>query len=145
MNEYKMQRIETRIVRESAVKERKKISCSEEAYCLVKDLQNEATEKFAAIYLNTRRVAIAAVVLFSGGMKESIVDPKLVIKTALDLGAQAIILVHNHPSGDPAPSAEDKAITKNIRSAADLFDIKVLDHLVIGLDTFYSFADQGLI
>jgi len=144
MTEYRMQRIETRIVRDS--KEPKQtVICSDEAYELVKCLQDEAVEKFAAIYLNTRRKVIASVVLFSGGMMEAVVDVRLVIKTALDVGAQAFIVVHNHPSGDPTPSLEDKKITEKIRSAADLFDIKVLDHLVIGLNEYYSFADEGII
>jgi len=72
------------------------------------------------------------------------VDPKLVFKTALDLGAAAMILVHNHPSGDPNPSPEDRAVTSKLASGARFLDMLILDHLIIGFGKYFSMADEGI-
>jgi DNA repair protein RadC len=146
MNTYKLQRIETHIVRDPAYNSHLKqvIESSNDAYGFVKDLQDEAVEKFVGIFLNQRNRVLAVIVLFSGGTSESVVDPKVVFKTALDLGASGIIIAHNHPSGDPNPSAEDKAITNKLASGARFLDMRILDHLIIGFDKYFSMADEGI-
>lgn len=82
-----------------------------------------------------------------GSINASIVDPKEIIKEATIKSASSIILVHNHPSGDAKPSDEDIKITNSIINACKLFDIKVLDHIIVGKnrEDYYSFANRGLI
>ncbi len=146
MNSYKLQRIETRIVREPEYNSHLKqvVQSANDAYEIVKDLQDEAVEKFVVIFLNHRHRVLAAAALFSGGTSESVVDPKLVFKTALDLGAAAMIIVHNHPSGDPNPSPEDRAVTSKLASGARFLDMLILDHLIIGFGKYFSMADEGI-
>jgi len=145
MKTYELQRIEMRIVREPEFNEKLlRVQSSQDAYQLVKDLQDEAVEKLVTIFLNARHDVLALTVLFSGGTTESVVDPKVILKTALDLGACAFILVHNHPSGDPLPSVEDRNITKKISTGAGYLDLRLLDHLVIGFDKYFSMADEGI-
>ena len=144
MTEYTKQRLETRIVRES-LSELPVIQSSDEAYRLLKDLESEMVEKFTVLFMDTRHRVLALVVMFSGGMTESVVDIRIVIKTALDIGATAFLIAHNHPSGDPRPSAEDRAITTKIQQAAKLFDIRLLDHIIVGHEGYLSFADEGIL
>ncbi len=101
-------------------------------------------KKLVTIFLNARHDVLALTVLFSGGTTESVVDPKVILKTALDLGACAFILVHYHPSGDPLPSIEDRNIAKKIATGAGYLDLCILDHLIIGFDKYYSMADEGV-
>jgi len=142
MTEYTKQRLETRIVRES-LSELPAIHSSDEAYRLLKDLESEMVEKFTVLFMDTRNRVLALVVMFSGGMTESVVDIRILIKTALDIGATTFLIAHNHPSGDPRPSAEDRAITTKIQQAAKLFDSRLLDHIVVGHEGYLSFADEG--
>lgn len=144
MTEYTKQRLETRIVRES-LSELPVIHSSDEAYRLLKDLESEMVEKFTVLFMDTRNRVLALVVMFSGGMTESVVDIRILIKTALDIGATTFLIAHNHPSGDPRPSAEDRAITTKIQQAAKLFDIRLLDHIVVGHEGYLSFADEGIL
>ena len=146
MTEYSLQRIELRLVREHDFSGKiKRVSCAEEAYAFVKDLESEAVEKLAVLYMNQRHDVLAAVVLFSGGMSESVVDPKAIFKVALDLGANTFIIAHNHPSGDPQPSLEDIALTKRLQEGGKYLDIRLLDHLVIGLGSYFSMLENGYI
>ena len=78
-----------------------------------------------------------------GGTSATVVDVKLLLKRAIDCVASAIILVHNHPSGAVRPSADDDHLTKRIKDGAQLLDIRVLDHVIIGRDRFYSYNDEG--
>ena len=78
-----------------------------------------------------------------GGTVATYVETKLIIKHAVEALACGMILVHNHPSGQLSPSGQDDALTRKIKAAAELLDIKVLDHLIIGTDGFYSYADNG--
>jgi len=144
MTEYMKQRLETRIIRES-FNDLPVIQTADDAYVLLKDLQSEMVEKFTVLFMDTRHRVLALVVMFSGGMTEAVVDVRILIKTALDIGATAFLIAHNHPSGDPKPSAEDRAITKKIEQAARLFDIRLLDHIVVGHENFFSFANQGIL
>ena len=145
MKTYELQRIEMRIVREPEFNEKLlRVQSSQDAYQLVKDLQDEAVEKLVTIFLNARHDVLALTVLFSGGTTESVVDPKVILKIALDLGACAFILVHNHPSGDPLPSNEDRNITKKIATGAGYLDLRLLDHLIVGFDKYFSMADEGI-
>jgi DNA repair protein RadC len=147
MTEYTKQRLELRIVRDAALDKRYKqqIQSSADAERYLAGLESEATEKFVAMFLSVRHEILALSVLFSGGMAEAVVDTKVIIKAALDIGAATILVAHNHPSGDPAPSEADISLTRCIRDAAKLFNIRLLDHLIIGRERTYSFVACGLL
>ena len=101
-------------------------------------------EGFWVVLLNGKNRAIGLNLVSLGALTAALVHPREVLKPAILGNAAAIILVHNHPSGDPAPSAEDVALTKRLCAAGDLVGIRVLDHVVIGHDgTYRSLADDG--
>jgi len=78
-----------------------------------------------------------------GGVSETTVDPKIILKFALDKLASSIILVHNHPSGNPRPSMADDKITHKLKQACDNMDIQFLDHIIVAAESYYSYADEG--
>jgi DNA repair protein RadC len=82
--------------------------------------------------------------LFRGTINTASVFPREVVRRALDLGSAAIVAVHNHPSGNPEPSAEDRRVTDDLRKACQLLDITMLDHIIVGSNGYFSFADKRL-
>ncbi len=100
-------------------------------------------EHFLVLYLNQSNHALKVECISNGGTTTVIADPKLIFKNALNLGATAIILGHNHPSGNPRPSEDDRLLTKKLVAAGKLLDISVIDHVVIGNERYYSFRDHG--
>ena len=102
-------------------------------------------EEFWVVYLNNGNKVLHYGQLSKGGINGTIVDIRLGIKKALAIGAVSLILAHNHPSGTLAPSEADKNITRKFTKAANSLDIKVLDHLIITRDTYFSFADNSLL
>jgi DNA repair protein RadC len=108
-------------------------------------LAHEKTEQFRILFLDRKNVLIADEVQQRGTIDHTPVYPREVVKRALDLGAAALILVHNHPSGDPKPSRDDIEMTKEIRKAAEALGISVHDHLVIGRKGHSSFRSLGLL
>jgi DNA repair protein RadC len=111
-------------------------------YHALRDLKKE---QFKVIFLDTKNQIIEEKTLFAGTVDSSAVYPREVIKDALQYEASALIFAHNHPSGDPEPSLCDKEITRDLVFAARMVQIKVLDHIIIGDNRYFSFADQGLI
>jgi DNA repair protein RadC len=111
-------------------------------YHSMRDLK---AELFKVIYLNGRNQIIEIDDLFEGTVNASSIYPREVMKAAIKNGAVSLILVHNHPSGDPEPSKYDKDVTRDLVFAGNIMRIKVLDHIIIGNDRYYSFASQGLI
>jgi len=107
-------------------------------------LQEETKEYFICLHLDGKNRILAVDICSIGSLNQSIVHPREVYKTALLSSAAAIILMHNHPTGDPTPSQEDLEVTRRLREAGDLIGIKVLDHIVIG-STYYSFSERGVI
>ncbi len=101
-------------------------------------------EIFKVVMLTSRNALISERTVFEGTLTESMVHPREVIKIALTEAAARVVFVHNHPSGDPQPSAADKAITSRLVKACKLMNIDVLDHIIIGNDSYFSFADEGL-
>ena len=95
-------------------------------------------------YLNRGNKVIKVERISTGGLSGTSADPKVIFKNALLKEATALMVCHNHPSGVPRPSAEDKNLTKNLIAAGKIFDIKVLDHLIIGENSYFSFAEHGL-
>lgn len=106
------------------------------------DLQ---TEQFWAIFLNQSNRILGKTQLSSGGINQSVVDVRILFKTALEHFATAIVVAHNHPSGNLKPSQEDLKITKQITEAGKLLNIQVLDHLIISQNSYFSFADESLL
>jgi len=124
----------------------KKIQSSKTVFEIMEPLIGELPhEEFWIIYLNNSNKILKKVQLSKGGMTGTLVDTRLVMKQALDTGATAIILSHNHPSGTLKPSQADLSITKKLKEAGALLDIKVLDHLIITQNAYLSFADEGLL
>ncbi len=100
-------------------------------------------EQFLVCCLDAKNASIGVNIVSIGSLTLSIVHPREVFKAAILLNACAIIAMHNHPSGDPTPSPEDRTLTTRLREAGDLLGIRLLDHLILGDDRLYSFADQG--
>lgn len=122
------------------------IRSSDEVLAYLKhNLRDKNREMFWVIYLNGRNQILKMEKLFEGSLSTSVVYPREVIKRALDNDAAALVFVHNHPSGNPNPSQDDLAITKQLKAAAQAIDISVHDHLIIAGNDIYSFADHGLI
>lgn len=99
-------------------------------------------EEFWIILLNRANYIIHKEMISLGGLSSTVVDPKLVVRKALDKRASAIIMVHNHPSGNPRPGQCDLTETERIKKAANTFDIALLDHIIICDDRYFSFADD---
>ncbi|OGU05546.1 MAG: DNA repair protein RadC [Geobacteraceae bacterium GWC2_58_44] len=106
-------------------------------------LKHETKEFFFSIHLDGKNRICCVDEVSVGSLNQSIVHPREVFKTALLSSAAAIILLHNHPTGDPTPSSEDLEITRRLREAGEIIGVKVLDHIIIG-DSFLSFVTQGL-
>ena len=102
-------------------------------------------EDFMVIFLNVKNEIITYETIHEGTVDRAVVYPRKIIESALAHHAVGLILIHNHPSGHPEPSAEDKAITNAIASACRPMDIRVLDHVVIGRNGYFSFAEEGLL
>jgi len=102
-------------------------------------------EQFAVCCLDAKHAIIGVNVVSTGSLTLSIVHPREVFKLAILTNAAALICVHNHPSGDPTPSSEDRVLTQRLKAAGELIGISVLDHIILGEDRYYSFVDQGLL
>lgn len=105
----------------------------------------EWTEEFILVCLNRMHKVIGYYKVASGGFSSVIADPKVVITLALQSAASSIIVAHNHPSGNRAPSEGDKDVTRKIKGACDLLDMSLLDHFIITKDGYTSFMELGLI
>ena len=108
----------------------------------MRDLKREI---FKVLFLNRKNELILDQDVFFGTLTGSAVYPREILTLALEHRAAGLVFVHNHPSGDPAPSAEDRKLTKDLIWASRLLSIQVVDHLIIGHNRYYSFADEGLI
>ncbi|WP_298239199.1 DNA repair protein RadC [uncultured Algibacter sp.] len=132
--------------REEAALEKNKITSSLSVFELMQPVIGELQhEEFWIIYLNNSNKVIQKNQLSKGGITGTLVDVRLVLKNALEVGATGLILVHNHPSGTLKPSVADKQITTKLKNAAESLDIKVLDHLIITEKAYFSFADESLL
>ena len=109
---------------------------------LLKDYQHEV---FAVMFLNRANKINHFQIISEGGITGTVADPRVILKRALEENAVSLILCHNHPSGSLRPSKADEDLTFKIREAAKYFDIKVIDHLILSEDGYYSFADEGLL
>ena len=106
-------------------------------------MRDERREIFWALLLDTRNRLITALRISAGSLAASLVHPREAFRPAIREAAAAVLFAHNHPSGDPTPSREDRRITARLREAGVLLGIPVLDHIVIGAESYFSFADAG--
>lgn len=122
-----------------------KIEVAHNVFTLMQPLIGELPhEEFWVLYLNSTNRVIHKARLFSGGITHTTVDVRLLFKTALEQGAIALILVHNHPSGSTTPSKEDIELTQRVKTAGDMLDIKLLDHVIITEKEYLSLLDERL-
>lgn len=132
--------------RSAEARERKTITSSKDAfeqmYATTADLDYE---KFWVMLLDQANKVIRIAEVSEGGITGTIADPKKIFKVALEGNACNIILCHNHPSGQLKPSEADIKITEKLKRSGEIIDVKVLDHLIIGIDGFFSFADEGIL
>ena len=105
----------------------------------------ERREHFAVLLLNAKNHILALKTISVGTLTSSVVHPREVFQAAIEQSAASVILVHNHPSGDPAPSGEDLAVTRRMVEAGEIMDIPVLDHVIVGYDKFISLKEEGMI
>ena len=125
--------------------ELKKITSSKTIFELMQPIIGELPhEEFWVLYLNNGNKVLSKSQQGKGGITGTIIDVRLVFKAALELGATALILCHNHPSGNLKPSEADKQITKKLKEAGKHLDIQVLDHVIVGENGYYSFADEEI-
>ncbi len=114
---------------------------------VIREIGQTDRENFVVVMLNTKLKPIGANLVSSGSLARCTVKPREIIKAALNMPCKALMLGHNHPSGDPSASMEDKLITLMIMASAHLFDVQVLDHLIVDMDSdaYRSFADEKII
>ena len=132
--------------KESEPDEKLKVITSNDAASIFKPLLSDLPhEEFWILLLNRNNLVIDKVMVSQGGLSGTVIDVRLILKKAIDKLACSIILCHNHPSGNLVPSEADKEITRKIKEAGKHMDIPVLDHVIIGNGSYFSFADEGLI
>lgn len=110
------------------------ITSPEQALAYVSELREKKQEHFIALYLNARNHLLRKVTIAIGTLSASLVHPREVFAPAVELRAASVVLIHNHPSGDPTPSPEDIALTRRLGEAGQLLGIEVLDHIILGAD-----------
>lgn len=122
-----------------------RLMTSNETYDFMKaELQDLKHEEFWVVLLRRNHEVINKYRVSSGGVSGTLVDPKLIFKRAVDELAAAVILIHNHPSGNKRPSESDVRLTRKIQSAGKLLDVSVIDHLIFANEGFYSFSDEKM-
>jgi DNA repair protein RadC len=108
-------------------------------------LQHKKHEVFVVLFLNQSNKVNHYEIISEGGITGTVADPRIILKKALEHDAVNIILCHNHPSGSIKPSAADEMLTQKIKEAAKYFDIKVIDHIIVSDEGFFSFSDEGIL
>ncbi|MEO6540964.1 MAG: DNA repair protein RadC [Ferruginibacter sp.] len=108
-------------------------------------LKDHSYEVFAVVFLNRANKINHFEIISKGGITGTVADPRVILKKALEEDATSIVLCHNHPSGNLQPSRADEELTKKIKEAAGYFDIKIIDHIIVSEEGFYSFADEGIL
>jgi DNA repair protein RadC len=133
----------TRRIQIAEVLEKPKITNSNDVYEFFRHLADLQYEEFWVVVLNRANRVIDRQRISEGGVSGTVVDIKRIYHRVLELLGTGLILVHNHPSGNVQPSENDKQITRKIKEAGKLFNVAVLDHLIVGQGQYYSFADEG--
>ena len=140
---------EVELTYKSTLKSRNKIYSSEDAYEVLLSTYREGTicykEYFKVLFLNQAKQVLGYTLISEGGITDTTVDVRVILQAALLTNSVAIILAHNHPSGNLKPSRQDMDITKQVRDAAQFMRIKILDHIILSDTEYYSFADEGML
>lgn len=122
------------------------VSSSHDVFRLIKtDISRLAHEEFWVLYLNNANKLLKKHCLSKGGISATLIDTRLLLKSAILCGATSLILIHNHPSGSVKPSHHDRQITVKIKEACEKLDLKVLDHLIVSEKMYFSFADENIL
>lgn len=138
--------LELGLRREMAETKKEKISKSADiAHFLKAKLQHKLHEVFVSVYLNRANKIVHHEIISEGGITGTVADARIIIKKALENGAISLVLAHNHPSGNLTPSKEDIQVTEKIKKAAAYFDIKLLDHIIVSNEGYFSFADEAML
>ncbi|MCB1215555.1 MAG: DNA repair protein RadC, partial [Deltaproteobacteria bacterium] len=135
---YKIKKVKDKILG-------RQISDAKTVVQLFEDLQNETKEKLITINLDSKNKIICFEVVAIGSLNAIYLRPGEVFRTSILVNAAAAIVIHNHPSGDPRPSKEDKELTKHLKIVSDAMGLSFYDHVIIGLDGYFSFAEKLLI
>lgn len=126
-----------------------KVTDSNSAYKILLDTWDKDTiqlqEEFKVLLLNQANVVLGIYPLSKGGVSGTVVDVKLLLASAIKANASSIIVAHNHPSGNLKPSESDIRLTRKIKEGAKLLDVKLLDHLIVTKDSYYSFTDNSVV
>lgn len=123
----------------------KKVTSSQEVYNTIHSLlENEVTEVFIVLFLNTKNKITGYQEVSRGGLNSTVIKPRDVFRAAIMTAVPSIVIAHNHPSGDPAPSQTDIDFTHGLCRAGELLGVQVLDHIVVGEDNHFSFVDAHL-
>ncbi len=121
------------------------LSSKDIANYLKAQLEYKKHEVFAVVFLNRANKMNHYEIISEGGITGTVADPRIILKKALEHDAVSIVLCHNHPSGNLRPSRQDQELTIKIKEASGYFDIKVLDHIIVSEEGYYSFADEGML
>lgn len=149
-NERQFQIAEIQLVYSSVVKpsDRAKITASRDAYEIFLSTWDhsrlELVEQFKVLLLNRANRVLGIFEVSTGGITGTVADPRLIFVTAIKAAASGMIICHNHPSGNLAPSQADIELTRKIKEGGKLLEIQLLDHLILTTEKYYSFADDGL-
>jgi DNA repair protein RadC len=142
---------EVELIYKSKVKasERAQITSSKDAYELLMQLWDENkiefVEQFKVLFLNKANKVLGVYDVSTGGISGTVADPRVIFVAALKANCCGIIVSHNHPSGNLKPSRQDEELTQKIKNAGQLLDIKLFDHVIVTNETYFSFADEGLL
>lgn len=146
---YRLSEVELHYRSKAKASERPRINSSGDAYSILKQVWEEGKidfiEQFKVLLLNRVNKVIGLVNVSTGGVSGTVADPKIIYVAAIKANASAIIISHNHPSGCLKPSRPDEELTQKIKNAGLFLDIKLLDHLIVSQDGYFSFADEGLL
>lgn len=148
MKTYKTNITKVRLVKEKTDFPKAKISNSKDSADFARQFYHEDLEIYESVFLlllNRANNTIGYAKISQGGTVGTVIDVKLIVKYAIDSLAQSVILFHNHPSGQLYPSKEDTNITIKTQRALEFMDVRLLDHVILTADSYYSFADNGQI
>ena len=145
---YQVSKIDLVFVQKGIIKDRPCVKSSHDAYDIFKSVWDDnhidMVEEFKVAYLNRSNYVLSIFELSRGGITGTVADPRHIITAGLQQNSVSMILAHNHPSGGLKASKADEDLTQKISHAAKFFDMKVLDHVIMSREGYYSFADEGL-